>query len=316
MSKQWGAALFGQEEKGSAVIVLTLAISVLAGVAALVADVGVAYVRQQQLAVAADAAALAGGQALHLGAVQARQAAVDNAAKNGISSEDIEVTVEQDNRALSVRIAAPMANFFASVLGVGGGGELSADARVAGGTPTAIQGAAPLAVRQQNLDIGREYVLKVGAGDRESIDLGSGNFGALALGGPGAQNYEDNLRHGYSGLLRVGDVVETQTGNISGPTKKAIDYRLSQPPAPQPSPGSRAWDCPRLLLVPVYEPIEAGGKQVMTIRIVGFAAFYVEDVTGQGRESYITGRFVKTYHGGQESATGDGFGISAAKLVK
>lgn len=304
---------FGREEKGSAVIILTLAISVLAGSAALVADIGVAYVRQQRLAVAADAAALAGGQALHLGAAQARQAALENAARNGISGKDIEISVEQGNRALSVRIVSPMSAFFAPVLGVSGGGELSALARVAAATPTAIQGAAPLAVRQQDFVLGKQYTLKVGAGG--DSDLGPGNFGALALGGPGAQNYEENLMYGYNGMLRVGDQVETQTGNISGPTKRAIDFRLAQPPSPQPSAESRARDCPRLLLVPVYEPFKVSDKQIKVIRVIGFAAFYVEDVAGQGRDSYITGRFVKTYHGGLENAETDGFGISAAKLV-
>lgn len=317
MNRQWRLRSFTSNEKGSAVILLTLAVSVLAGAAALVTDIGVAYVRQQRLAVAADAAALAGGQALHLGTAQARQAALDNAAKNGISPENIVVTTEQDNRALSVRVSSPMKTFFARALGVNTGGELSAAARVAAGTATAVHGAAPLAVRRQEFVFGREYTLKVGAGDQEdSIGLGPGNFGALALGKTGANTYEENLMHGYPGLLKVGDVVETQTGNISGPTKRAIDFRLEQPQAPQCSPGSRVRDCPRVLLVPVFEPLAAAGGQVKAIRIVGFAAFYVEDVAGQGKDSYVTGRFVETYHGGQESALESGFGVRAAKLVK
>jgi len=317
MNRKYCLFSLGREEKGSAVVLLTLAISILAGAAALVADIGVAYVRQQRLAVAADAAALAGGQKLHLGPRQARQAALDNAVKNGFSSDEIAITLEQDNQSLSVRIKSPMAAFFAPVLGLGGGGDLSAAARVESGTPTAIHGAAPLGIRQQPFIIGQQYTLKVGAGDQdEIIGLGSGNFGALALGGPGAKKYRENLTHGYSGILRVGDVIETQTGNISGPTKRAIDFRLAQPHPPHCSPESRARDCPRLLLTPVYEPVESKGNQVKAVRIVGFAAFYIEEGPGSGRESVVTGRLVRTYHGGQESAGGSGFGISAAKLVE
>ncbi len=317
MGKRRYLRSIGTDERGSVVVLLTLAVSVLAGAAALVADIGVAYVRQQRLAVAADAAALAGGQALHLGAAQARQAALDNAAKNGISPGNIVVTPAQDNRALTVRVISPMETFFAPALGINTGGELSAAARVAGGSPAAVHGAAPLAVRRQEFVFGLEYILKVGAGDQDdSIGLGVGNFGALALGKAGAKTYEENLTHGYPGLLRVGDVVETQTGNISGPTKRAIDFRLAQPQAQQCSPGNRVRDCPRILLVPVYEPLAAGGSQVKAIRVVGFAAFYVEDVAGQGRESYVTGRFVEIYHGGQESTLESGFGVRAAKLVE
>lgn len=307
----------GQEEKGSVVVILSLAISVLAGAAALVADIGVAYVTQQRLAVAADAAAFAGGQELHLGAARARQAALENAARNGVDPADIVVAVEQDNRALAVRIASPMTVFFARVLGIDEGGELSADARVVSSIPTALQGVAPLGIRNQPLTIGQEYTLKVGAGEKdEALGLGSGNFGALALGGPGASTYGRNLKYGYPGLLEVGDIVETQTGNISGRTRKAIKFRLAQPKPPHCSPDSRVRDCPRVLLVPVYEPVESKGNQVKAVRVVGFAAFYVERAPGSGRESRVTGRFVKTFHGGQASAAGSGFGIRGAILVE
>lgn len=305
------------EEKGSAVVILTLAISVLAGAAALVADIGVAYVTQQRLAVAADAAAFAGGQELHLGAARARQAALDNAASNGVNPAEIVVDVEQDNSAVAVRIASPMTIFFARVLGIDEGGELSAQARVVSSVPTALQGVAPLGIKEQPLTIGQEYTLKIGAGSKdEPLGLGSGNFGALALGGPGASTYRNNLKYGYPGLLEVGDVVETQTGNISGPTRKAIKFRLAQPKPPHCSPDSRVRDCPRVLLVPVYVPVESKGNQVKAVRVVGFAAFYVERAPGSGKESRVTGRFVKTFHGGEASAAGSGFGISAARLVE
>ena len=48
-----------KEENGSAIILLAMAMTVLLGCMALVADVGVNYVQQQRLAVAADSAALA-----------------------------------------------------------------------------------------------------------------------------------------------------------------------------------------------------------------------------------------------------------------
>jgi hypothetical protein len=314
MNKKWAIVPVGREEKGSAVIILTLAVSVLVGAAALVADIGVAYVKQQRLSVAADAAALAGGQELHLGAARARQAALRNAARNGINSEDIEVIVEGDSRTLSVRIATPMEKFFASVLGVGESGKLTAVARVTSATPTAIYGAAPLAVRKQEFEFGRTYTLKVGAGGDSG--LGPGNFGALALGGNGANIYQKNLQYGFPGLIRIGDLVRTKPGNMSGPTRDALNFRLNQPHAPQCDFSTIVSGCQRILLVPVVEPPTEGSGGVNNLRVVGFAAFYVEQVPGQGRESYIRGRFVKIYRGGQESVVADGFGISAAKLVK
>ncbi|WP_339060541.1 hypothetical protein [Tepidibacillus marianensis] len=51
--------------------------------------------------------------------------------------------------------------------------------------------------------------------------------------------------------------------------------------------------------------------------IIGFAAFYIEEVGGNGNESYVTGRFMKTvYSGDWEDDNNKDFGLYAVKLVK
>jgi len=308
-----------KNEKGSAVVILALTMSVLAGATALVADVGVAYVTQQRLSVVADAASLAGGQELHLGSTQARAAALANAARNGISSEKMQVSVGQNNQSLSVRVMAPMYSFFGQVLGFRGG-ELAAAAKVVRGAPTARTGLAPLAIQEQDFSFGERYTLKFGAGENKNAGLGPGNFGILALGGPGANRYGNNLTNGYPGLIEIGDVLDTQTGNISGATRKAIKERFAR--CREKCPGDLCShenvtpDCPRLLIVPVFHPPQNSKKQVKSIVVSGFAAFHVETIPGSGRNSFITGRFIRIHSGGPVDVGGSDFGVSGTKMVE
>ena len=87
--------------------------------------------------------------------------------------------------------------------------ELAA-ATAAVGAVTGMTGTAPLIVEQNFVQGQYELNLLLG-------DLGPGNFGALALGG------KDPLPQSARRLQRddkCGDLLDTEPGNISGPTKR------------------------------------------------------------------------------------------------
>ena len=85
----------------------------------------------------------------------------------------------------------------------------------------AVNGAVPW-VQEHNFQFGEQYTLKVGAGDTDILneEVSPGWFGALALEGPGAKLYEDNLTYGFNGELKIGDILDVQTGNISIPLRE------------------------------------------------------------------------------------------------
>ena len=82
------------------------------------------------------------------------------------------------------------------------------------------KGAIPIAIQKGAYTSGQEILLKQSPPQ-------SGNFGCLALGARGANTYRDNLKYGYNQTLKTGDLIDTEPGNMAGPTKEAVQYRIS-----------------------------------------------------------------------------------------
>ena len=127
---------------------------------------------------------------------------------------------------------------------------------------------------------GQDYVLKQSGGNK----LSPGNYGALALGGNGAANFESNIINGYNNLS-VGDSVPPETGNMAGPTITGINARLPHSP---------------YVRIAVVSPFAQGKKNVT---IVAFLAFKLQKCVGSGN----TGATVHaTFIGASSSGNGDG----------
>lgn len=306
------------DQRGFALVVLSVGIAALLGFTAMVTDIGLLVLNKERLANAVDAAALAGAQELPANPAQAINTAGNYALLNGCSPEQPTVSAYESHQNSKITVTATkQVNYtFAKVLGITSGTvSARASARVAG--LRSFTGAAPLAVPNQNFDFYTRYILKQGANSPEPSPLGPGTYGALSLGGSGASNYEHNLKYGYDQKLMVGDEVNTETGNMSNPTKRALDYRIDQcchtPACTQTHflPG-----CPKILIVPVYEPSKIENGQVKRIRITGFAAFLVERVTGQGNENYIEGYFIKLVVEGESSSSQADYGVYGVKLIE
>lgn len=298
-----------RDDSGLAILLVALMGTVLLGMVGLAVDVGLAYLQDSRLQKAVDAAALAGAQELPADPPAAVGAAMRYAQANGLAEAEVTVTVEENNTALRVEAERGVRFFFAQALGeTGTSVRAAAVARV--GALAAARGVVPVGVEEQELQFGVEYVLKEGGGG--STGLGSGNYGILEID-KYPHWYEETLREGSSQVVRVGEVIPTATGVRSGDTRDGINARIAACANPLCSPDDFEEGCPRVMLVPVYRPL-GSGNQVKEVLVVGFAAFWVEAVEGQGNRNDIRGYFVRAVVPGGGEAGLDGYGVYAARL--
>ncbi|BAF59629.1 MAG: hypothetical protein HPY89_07960 [Pelotomaculum sp.] len=298
---------FLNNQNGLAAVMLCAGMAALFGFAALVTDIGLLAAKRQQLINTMDAAALAGAQELPDNPAQAVQVARDYAGKNGFAPDSLNISISGDNRTISVAGREVVNTIFARVLGIYSK-TVSAGSSASVQGLTSCQGVAPLTISDKELEGDVFYTLKtLKYGDPS---LGPGNFGALSLGGKGADTYRKNLIDGYSGILRVGETVETKPGNMSGPTS-GIDERIARCREGctfnRFTPG-----CPRIIIIPVhrYDP-DLHGRDEVTI--TGFAAFFV-DRSNSARDE-IEGYFIKTAGEGEAGPSQPDYGLRAVRLT-
>ncbi|MHB1125750.1 MAG: pilus assembly protein TadG-related protein [Bacillota bacterium] len=286
---------FVTEERGAATIILAAAIAVLLGMAALVTDGGLLYMERARLIQMVDASVLAGIKEVPSDPDQAVRIAEDYVQRNGGREGEYEVSVINDFE-LNVTATREVRLFLGVIFGEDSG-RVGASSAAQIGALSGYKGIVPIGIIDQEFEFGKLYMLKVGPSDSNN-----GTFGALALGKPGASLYEQYLKEGFNQMVRTGNIIDTETGNMSGPTLRAIRYRLGQDDRVPPN----TWDdfdknAPQLMIVPVYQPYQVESSQIKKVEILGFAAFFVESVSQQGNDSYINGRFVRTVLEGEVS---------------
>ena len=295
---------FRQDERGNVILIAAFLMLVLTAFAGLVVDGGHLYMTKAHLQKAANAAALSGGQELTTNAGLKVNSIVDEIleAHDALPFlESISVTPEKD---VTVQLNESVPLFFASIVGIDDV-DVSVKAKVEVGVMGRASGAAPLGIDDSiPLIYGNEYTLKV---DETAVD--TGNFGALALAGPGAKTYEQNLKYGFDGELKIGDILDTQTGNIAGPTKSAVDYLIST------CNDITARDCPRILLIPVYVPYKVESNQMKQIKITGFAYFYISEPM-DSQDKTIKGVFLKRVGTGFQLVDAANKGAYTIRLVE
>ncbi len=280
-------------EKGSVIIIVAAAMVLLLGIAALVIDVGILYYSKVRLSNAADAAALAGVQELPKDPAKARETAQAYAVNNGVAIGRVEADVLPDGRSIRVDTSRVVPLGFARILGFSST-TVTAGAKASVGATRGLWGAAPFGVVEDSFEYGQVYTMKYSPSN--SDETGPGNFGALALGGTGASNYLNNIMYGYQGRLEVGDeiptILETEPGNMAGPTIAGVTFRIEEcKHEPKCTYDHFVKGCPRLLLVPVIDSLDVSGRSGVVL--TGFAAFFVDEAVGVGKNCTVTGRFVR-----------------------
>lgn len=277
--KKWAA-----EQQGSSLVLVAFMMVGLLVMAGLVIDGGSLYAAKSHLQKAANAAVLSGAQELTQEESSVRSVVDEVVHAHGEEGHMTGLTVQmEDEVRIELRKEVPLG--FAGLLGIDKAPvEVVAAAEIL--TMGEAVGAAPLGIDDSiPLEFYKEYKLKV-----DQTEVSTGNFGVLALGGTGSATYEDNLKNGYLSGLTVGQVVETQTGNISGKTRSGVQERIDSCPYPEGDTSHR--DCPRIILVPVYKPHNYFSGQLKEVEITGFAYFYISKPMDM-HDTSITGMFIK-----------------------
>lgn len=302
---------FWDEEEASVLVAVALLLTVLLGFVGLVVDMGYLYLTREREQHAAEAAALAAVQALPETPDLARTLAFDYAERNGMPADGIAVDFSADYRRATVNVRQTVPLFFAPLLGIDSR-VVVASAIAETGAVSAYSGAAPWGVQEQPFVYGAQYELKAGPQSTDPAPY-TGNFGALALGGTGADVYLDNLEHGYQGAIHVGDTLTTETGNMAGPTADGVRYRLEESPIQSRCTFEMAHEgCAEVVIVPVIGPYEGTGRT--DVQVLGFAAFYLEGTIGGASDQEVVGRFLRMVIDGGVGS-GDDYGVRADKLV-
>lgn len=323
---------FLHRESGEALIIIALSMAGLLGMCAMSVDLGSAYVSTAQLQTAADAAVMAAGLLLPVSAsdVSAQTEILDTAreylAKNGVADPD-SATVRLGElsggkyNTIYVSVPAVSETGFARVFGIN---EITfrreAEARTI--PCTQLSDVVPLSIQKSKLDgISGSVVLKYG---KKTDDVVGGSFGAIDLDGVkggGANDYTNWLNHGYSGQLTVGSVLPVESGNMAGPTLSGISARYNACTHFRSSGGCTPehYDpaCPRVMKVPVVEYTDNSAKNV---RLLGFAAFVLEDYNTYASQGFVIGSYVDMVNigavNGDISGSAGRFGVYCLTLSK
>ncbi len=286
-----------KSEKGSVMVVFTAALTVMLGFSSLVIDYGFPVFEERKMQNAADSAALAAAQSLPVSISDAvainnvKNIAYDYAAKNGYSDPSaVNVTLSQISNGQYTKVKVDIAenvkyafSFFHNQDSVDLNKTASMQLKALSGVKNAIPLSIDKSVMEACLSSGDYHMtLKFGGGSGSN-----GAYGALDFTGGGASNYEEHLKKGFNEIISVGDHVETENGNMSGPTKDGIEYRLEGCHEGC-TPEHFEKDCPRLVLVPVVRYV----ADHMT-EIQGFAPFLIDNVSiGSGNECFVKGTYI------------------------
>ena len=295
---------FYKNEEGNVILISAFLFLALTALAGLVIDGGHLYLTKTHLQKTANAAVLSGGQQLTASDKSVVENLVSDIVKDhGELSSVQNINVEMETK-VTVHLNKPVDLFFSSILGFESV-DVSAKATAQIGFMGRAHGAAPIGIPESmQLNYGQSYRLKV---DEENVDTGF--FGVLALEGPGAKLYENNLKYGFDGEIKVGDIINTESGNMAGKTRDAVNYLVNQ------CNDMNDRNCARILLVPVYKPYNQSGNKLKQVEITGFAYFYISDPMND-KDKEINGIFLKRVGSGFESEGASNRGAYTVKLTE
>jgi hypothetical protein len=284
---------------------LILTMGIVLGSLALAIDGGSAFLGRRRMQSAADAAALAGAEALALGGSTgaAHATATEYAvAHNGADSVDI--TVDGGDTVTAVA-RSTSATIFSDVLGQSSFDSAARAAAAFVPVGATDRGLHPIAVDWQDFDYNQSYDIFAGGGP--------GNFGWLGWDGctnspcirqslapAGNSEAYVNPYQPDDDVVTVGDWVEGSTGVANtGNIQALLDYFIDN-------------EIPMTIVV--WDEIEGTGSN-LNYRVRGFAHFLLEDYQ-LSNENRITGRFVKKVMSGVGTTTGNGFGVYRVTLIE
>jgi len=299
-----------QEEKGSAIVIVTLVLFVTLGMAALVMESGSQYVTQSKLQNAADAAALAEAQDIAKAMVNLRkqgtaamssitlaqaEARIDQyAVLNGFSAENLTATdfiylddINNPYHGIPVGIkvdAGQEVNFgLGRIFGLTGNW-ITVHAEAQAGVVSRAIGLAPLSILEGQdvngnpVDMITNNPINKNSTDEDLQHVASGWFGYLQLGDKqGASFLAEQIENGIDTDVEVGSVVDGVPGLKAGDINDNSvigtlrDNCLAHCDNALCSyAGGYDEDCPRLKIIPVVRIMGGNGSNTK-LKILGFA---------------------------------------------
>ena len=302
-----------RNQKGQATVLTLVFLTVLLGMAALVLDLGSWYRADRDTQSTADAAALAGAQALPDDTAQASSLASSYASKNGGGLQSVNFSSSYGpNDTITVQVKRPATGVFTKLFGVNSvnvGSKASARTALTSKAkyvaPIAVKNTHPMLIGCNNGPCyGSQYETKI------PVDK-TGAPGAFALvnllneqnGTSGSSVLADWIIHGFDDYLPIG-------GYFSDPGVKfnsdAIQDALKQRMSVNP-----------VLLFPVYDTLTSGGSNA-EYHVIGWAAFHVDSVDKSGNNGSVTGYFVNVIWQGLQATSGGqppNFGVRSVQLI-
>jgi Flp pilus assembly protein TadG len=294
-----------RNERGQAVIMAVIFLTVLVGAAAIVTDVGAWYRQQRQAQATADAAALAGAQVLPGDTTTAQTLAAQYAASNGGGVKDITLRSDfQPNDTVVVKVEKDVPSFFANIFAIDHA-TVDATAAARADVPEQVAGAAPIVVNKL-------HPLLSGPGcpcfhQSTTLPLGkTGAPGAFALvdlnsGSNANGDLAKWIENGYDGYLSIGDYFSNTGAQFSSSNiQTALSDRIGTE-----------------LLFPVYDKLAGGGSNA-AYEVIGWVAFHLTSFDTVGNSGDISGWFTKVIWDGLQSSSNQNlpdFGVYSVQLV-
>jgi hypothetical protein len=305
-----------RDERGQAIVLMTLSLVVIMGMAALVLDVGNWFHTKRRLQGTADAAALAGAQLLPSNPSGAQSQALAYADKNGGDVAGANITVSttlQANDTISVRARKTDPGIFSGILGIASA-DIDARAKARVGPPVKARYVAPMVV-----DCDHPLIHNCDGNStpdffsNTTLDydpMGApGAFGMLNLGGeqnPGASEEADWILHGFDKYLGLGNY-------RSDPGAKFSSNNIQD--ALQARKGT-------VLLFPVFRVLSGTGQNAI-YEIIGWIGFHLNTFEVHGNNAVLHGYFTEyiaqgilASSGGGESGPSSSFGVKSIQLIE
>jgi Flp pilus assembly protein TadG len=300
-----------KNQRGQATVLSLVFMTVLLGMAALVLDIGSWYRADRDTQSTADAAALAGAQALPDSTATASSLASQYASKNGGGLQSVTFSSSLGpNDTISVRIQKPAQGIFTKLFGVNSinvGSKASARTALI----SSAKYVAPIVVKNMHPELlGTAGCPCFGSDNVTTIPLGRngapGAFDLLNLDGSRGGTSPDTLASwmlkGYDGYLDIGQYYSDPGAKWdSSQMHSALDQRIGT-----------------TLLFPVYDNIIGTGSNAQ-YHVIGWVGFHLLSYEARGSSGSITGYFTEVIWTGLQATSGGSqppnFGARSVQLV-
>lgn len=304
-----------RDERGQAAVLTVVFLTVLLGMTALAIDVGSWWHAKRELQATADAAALAGAQALPESTVDARALAVQYATKNGgvLGAGDVTFSTRvAPDDTISVAVHEDAPGFFSKLFGID---TVNVGARAAARSDNASQAlyVAPIVVNWKHpmlqckplpcpdpTEIDLADLHKPGSGDA------AGSFGLIDLdqndnGSVGSQILGNWIQHGFDDYLPLGSYRAVPSAKFNSSwIRDALQIRTGT-----------------VLLFPIYKTITGPGDNAV-YNIIGWVGFRVTRFDTSGSSAAVYGSFTRRISEGIQVKPGDNvpdYGVRVVQLV-